>query len=486
MSVKKNSVLNTIRVTASIIFGVVTFPFVSRIIGPEGLGKVNFATSVIGYLILVSSIGIPLYGLREVARHRGNKEILGNLIRELITIQLISSLIVVIVFLYFSSYFVYFREEKNLYYILSFNVVFSAFSIDWVYQGLEEYKYLTFRSLIISILTISTTFYLLDGGEDYVLYAFIFVLGIILTSLANIFYKRNLIFSKSLIRLNLMRHFKPLMSSYLLGLIVNIYLQLDVVMMGFLSDSRSVGLYVAALKLNKMLLIVIMAISGVLIPRLSYLVANDMKYEFDKIISKSFDFILFSTLPVICIMFLLSNEIITSFAGNNYSSAAASIVITSPIIFFVGLTNIIGMQILYPMGMERTVIYSVTAGAITCIVLSILLIPEFKHTGAAVSMLFSEFVVFIFQLYFMPIKIKSLNLYSSLVKYIFACIVFCGIIILVKSLSIDNTLMSLIISIAFGGCIYIYILYKLRVSIVHDLIEFFHGHLLLMLKANKN
>jgi len=259
------------------IFPLITFPYTSRILGPEGIGKISFATSFVSYFILLAAIGIPLYGIREIARIRDDKKKLSELTQELFVMHIITSIIISIIFIVVIFINGKLSDEKELFFIVSFSIMLTTFGMEWLYQGLEQYSYITIRSIIFSSISTISVFIFIHKKDDYLIYAAIGVFAALGSSILNFYNARKILFKKRDIPWNFKRHIKPLTMVYLLNFIISIYVQLDTVMLGFMSTAKNVGYYASGLKINKMLTVLVTSIGSVLLPRLSYYVSNDMK-----------------------------------------------------------------------------------------------------------------------------------------------------------------------------------------------------------------
>lgn len=445
--------MNTIRTVSMMIFPLITFPYTSRILGPEGTGKTNFASSFVSYFILLASIGIPLYGIREIARVRDNKEVLSSTAQELFIMHLLTSIIVFIVFFILIFLNKKLTDEKTLFFIVSFSIILTTVGMDWLYQGLEEYMYITVRSLIFSAISVIAVFIFIHHKEDYIIASAIGVFSSLGSSILNFYNARKIIFAKRTKPWNFKRHIKPLLMVYLMNFIISIYIQLDTVMLGFMSSARNVGYYASAMKLTKMLLGVVTSLGSVLLPRLSYYIANNLKEDFDRLLNRSISIILILCLPVMVSLMMLSKEIILVIAGKQYLPAAQCMVITAPIILLIGLSNIFGIQVLYPLGKDMKVVGSVAAGAIISVILNLLLIPQYAHMGAAVSALVSEFVVLAVQIV-MIFKVYRFSLpISNTIKYLIATILLILLLMSIK-FGISQLWLRLIIAAPSGVILY--------------------------------
>lgn len=456
------------------IFPLITFPYTSRILGPEGIGKVSFATSFVSYFILLASIGIPLYGIREIARVRDDEKKLSELTQELFIMHIITSIIISIIFIVVIFLNGKISDEKTLFFIVSFSIMLTTLGMEWFYQGLEQYSYITVRSIIFSTISTIAVFLFIHQRGDYIISAAIGVFASLGSSVLNFYNARKILFAKRTVPWNFKRHIRPMAMVYLMNFIISIYIQLDTVMLGFMSSAKNVGYYASGLKINKMLLALVTSLGGVLLPRLSYYIANDLKNDFNRVLKRSFEIIWILCLPIVAALMLLSKEIIVLFAGYQYLPASICIIITAPVILFIGLTNIFGIQILYPLGRDKEVVYSVAAGAIFAFVLNLLLIPYLAHVGAAIATLISELIVLIVQIVLISKEYRVLMPFKTILKYLIATVGLILMIILVK-LEIIQFWLRLIIAIPVGVLLYFGMLLIMKESLISEIITNIKG-----------
>jgi len=464
-SIKLNALFNVIRTMSTMIFPLITFPYTSRILGPEGIGKVSFATSFVSYFVLMASIGVPLYGIREIAKVRDDKKKLNALTQELFVMHLITSIFFLLVFIILIFLNGKLSDEKTLFFIVSFSIILTTLGMEWLYQGLEQYSYITIRSIIFSTISTIAIFIFIHKKQDYLVYALIGVFASFGSSVLNFYNARKILFSKRTQAWNFKRHFKPMAMVYLMNFIISIYIQLDTVMLGFMSNAKNVGFYASGLKINKMLLGLVTSLGSVLLPRLSYYISNNMKEDFIRILKKSFEVIWIFCLPIVAALMLLSKEIILVFAGPQYLPAYTCIIITAPIILFIGLTNIFGIQILYPLGKDKEIVYSVAFGATLSFILNLILIPNFTYVGASIATLLSELIVLIVQFVLISKEYRILMPFKTILKYFFATLLLSLMVLLIKWW-LPQFWLRLIVSVPIGVIIYFGTLFLIKESLV--------------------
>lgn len=408
-SIKKNFILNTILTGSNILFPLMTFPFLSRVLLADGNGKVDFATSVISYLIMFSALGIPTYGIRACSQVRDNKEKLSKIVIELFSINFIMTFFMYCIFIIMLFTIPKFYAEKDLLLICSCNLLLNSLGMHWLYSALEEYEYITLRSILFKGISLLAIFFLLKTPEDYKIYAVILVFATSGSNIVNfINAKKYIIFLK--IKYNFKKHFKPIIYFFSTAVAISIYTHLDIVMLGFISGDAEVGYYSMAIKIRNALLTAAVSLGTVLLPRLAYWIEKKEYDKFKELIVKSFQFMFFITVGF-CIYFIYETpQVIYIFAGKEYCPAIAATRWIIPTTFFAGLSNITGIQCLVPLGKENKLLISIICGAIVNFILNIIFISNYRSAGAAFATLIAEVMVLIIQCIYMRDFLKEIRL----------------------------------------------------------------------------
>ena len=396
-SIKKNFIMNALLTMSSFIFPLITFPYVSRILMPEGTGKVSFVTSVITYFSMFAQLGIPTYGIRACAKVRDDKKELSKVVQELLFINLIMSILTYVVFGICLFTIQRFRTEKTLFVIISTTIIFNAIGVEWLYKGLEQYTYITIRSLIFKILALVAMLALVHKKEDYIIYGAITIFAASASNILNFVNAHKNVYVKPVGNYDLKQHLKPVLIFFAMSCATVIYTNLDTVMLGFMKSNTDVGYYNAAVKIKGVLLGVVTSLGTVLLPRASYYIEHDMKEKFLSISQKAIEFVFLISIPLTIYFMIFAEEGIFFLSGAAYEGAIIPMQIIMPTILWIGLTNIMGMQMLVPMGKEKIVLYSEIAGAIVDLIINFTLIPSMASVGAAIGTLVAEMVVWIVQ-----------------------------------------------------------------------------------------
>jgi O-antigen/teichoic acid export membrane protein len=406
-SIKKNFLYNTLLSVTQVLFPLITFSYVARVISPIGIGTVSFVESICRYAILIAALGIPLYGVREVAKLKGDKVRLSKLCSELLTIHFVVTLL--ISFIYLVTIFSISKLNHNLnYYLLGLLMVFSnIFIMEWYFQGIGDFKFITIRTLIVRLLTTISVFFLVTNANQGFNFFLLTVLTNVINGIVNFWYaNKTLNFSFSLNFEKHLKHLKPLFFIFSTTISISIYVLLDTIMLGFLADEKAVGFYSIALKISKVPMLFVGALGLVLIPQLASSFHQNELEKFNGLILKSLNFVITFSFPVIFFIFGISEELLYAFAGEQFVGAALTLKILSVVVLLIGLSNVFGLQILTPMGKDKFLTFSVLLGTITSLSLNFILIPLYQEKGAAITNIITELVVTGATLYFASKFIK--------------------------------------------------------------------------------
>lgn len=419
-SLKINMIMSVLLSGASVMFPLFSYPYASRILGPEGIGKVNFANSIINYFLGFSQLGIPIYGVRICAQVRNDKEKLLKTIKELLTINLLLSAISYVILSFCVLMIPKMHAESRLYWILSSTLLLQALGVEWYYKSIEEYSYITIRSLICKVIALVSLFLLVKNSTDYEIYGLISILASSLSCVFNFVHARKYIFCSVNEKLEFTKHIKPILIIYAMSLASSIYSNLDSVMLGFMKNDYEVGLYTTSIKVKTILISVITAGASVLLPRVSYLLNNEEFNEYEHTCKKSFRFILIVSLPITIFFAIFSRECIDVLAGKEFLESVKPMIILMPTVMIIGFTYNMGMEMLISAGKEIAVFWASCGGAIADLTINLLLIPIWGATGAAIGTLFAEAVVllieysFIRKIDYMKNTLKGLPWWKSL------------------------------------------------------------------------
>ncbi len=396
-SVKVNFIMNAILTISTFVFPLITFPYISRVLMPVGTGKVSFATSLISYFLMIAQLGIPTYGIRACAKVRDDKEKLTKVAQELLIINLIMAVVSYILLALAIIFIPALKEERLLYIIVGTTIFLTSIGMEWLYQALEQYMFITIRSIAFKLIGVIAMFLLVKEPNDYVIYGAIVVVANSLYGILNFLYVRKYISLKPVGNYNFKRHLKAVLIFFALACATTIYTNLDIVMLGFMKSDVDVGYYNAAVRIKTILVGLVTALGAVLLPRLSYYIEVGKIKEFQKTARKAFNFVIIAALPLTIYFIIYAKYGVFLLSGDKYAGSIVPMQIIMPTLIFIGITNILGMEILVPLGKEKTVLWSCICGAVIDLVLNFILIPKIASSGAAIGTLTAELAVLIVQ-----------------------------------------------------------------------------------------
>lgn len=466
---KTNFGYNLINVLTGLLFPLITFPYASRVLMPSGIGQVQFYQSIINYIALFTALGIPLYAVKEVARVRDDK-----LERNRTTIEIL----ILFVSLTLVGYFVVggfclfvskVQEGMIIFLLLSLHLILVALGAEWFYQGIEEFRYITIRSFVVRILSLVCLFIFVKQPGDLVVYSLLIVLAEAGNNILNFIHlKKYLSFNGCFKELDVKRHIKPTLKIFVLNLIVSVYVNLDSVMLGFMTSNDAVAYYSAATKLTRALMGIATALGGVLLPYFSNEFSKGNLDAYKAMANKAISYMVMFYLPLTVGLFMTAPQLIPLFCGSAYGPSIMTLKILAPITLFLSISSILGTRILYARNLENIVIASTSIGALINFTLNYLLIPTLYQNGAAISSVIAEFFVtfsmLLFSRKYLNIEIFNKN---SLAFLVFA-IIMCLPIIIIQHMPISTGLM-FVVEVGFAGFVYFSLLLFSKNEVFDDL-----------------
>ncbi len=470
-SLKLNYSLTTVRTVLSFFFPLIIFPYVSRILEPSGIGKVEFANSIVSYFVLFTALGIPIYGMREIARVRDNKEQCSRAALELSFILLITTITGYVLYFVLINFVPYFNIQKDIFFIIAPTIFLSSFNYDWFYQGIENQTYITVRFIIIKLLQIILIFLLVKNTDHYLRYAAIFVGLNGISSLFNILYLRKYIHFVPYNTLNFSRHIKSVLIIFASIVAVNVYMQLDVTMTGIVCTDAEVGLYTAANRIIRIVIAVVTVFSTVITPRLENCRNNNDVEAYNRYLNLSLHYVLIFGIPCCLGIISISKDVITLFAGEKYLASVITIKLLSPIIIFVGLASFVGLQLLFLNREEYKYTIAVSIAAVVNAICNVILIPRYAQNGAALGTVIAEGIGLILQIVFARKYFSNVDFFSfNSLKYVIAGLCMYFILQFVPYIK-ENVMLHCLLCITIGTVVYASVLILLKEKLILELIS---------------
>ena len=424
-SVKVNYILNLINTGTQMLFPLITFPYVCRVIEADGIGQINFFQSIISYISLFTCLGIPMYAIREIARDRSDVVQMNRTAMEILLLHSMLTLVGYAIVAILCLTVPQIQVNIPLFLILSLTIFFTAIGCEWFYQGIEDFKYITIRGLIIKTVSVVLLFIFVKSKTDLLYYGCYTVFGVLGGNIFNFFrlrkyiHRENIIFSE----LHIKRHVKPVLKVFSFSVVTSIYLQLNTVLLGFLKNALAVGYFAAATKVMQMLLMMSSCLGSVMMPRASHLIAENKEDEFNRLIQKSYDFTLAIALPMTIGLIFCAPSLITALCGVKFEHSILPSQIIAPIILMVAISNVFGIQVLFPKGKINIVTLCCGIGAVADLILNLCLIPFFSYIGTSIAYLGAEVATTV-SMYFIGRKyIPIIYFKKSHLTYAWGCVV---------------------------------------------------------------
>lgn len=452
-SLKKNALISLLKASMNIIFPILSFPYASRVLLPDGIGRVNFANSIVEYFIMFAILGINLYAAREAARVRDNAEKLNKLSREILSINMISTAISYAVL--FSAVFLIpkFHDYRVLLIICSAKVLFTAPGMEWLYNAEEEYGYVTIRQTIFQVISLIALFTLVKSKDDYLIYAGIGVFANVGANIFNLLYSKKFINIFAKTEIDLKKHIKPVMTFFGISIAGKINTALDAVMLGFLLTDASVGFYSAAIKISRLVKEMITSAICSFMPRSSYLLEQNKMDEYKTIVTKVCNATYFFSVPAAAGLMFLSRPLILLFSGEAYLPAVPSMQVISISIIGMCSTSFLNQLIITPQRKERFSLIAQIISAVSNIALNAVFIVRMEVFGAALATTIVEFILpFVLFIPALPYLRSFENLIGILQALLGSVVMYA--VLRITCNSIENAFIQIIFSFFIGSLVY--------------------------------
>ena len=484
-SLVKNAILNFLYTGLNILFPLITAPYVNRVLGASNLGKVNFATVIVNWFVLFAVFGTSIYGVREVAKVRDDKEEFSKVFSEIFIIN--GTFSFVLVSIYFMVIFNVntFNSELPLFLIMAVSIILNMFDIDWVFQGVEEYRYITIRNVIFKIISLICIFLFVTKTEHYIRYGLISVLATSLSRVLNYFYSKRYV-KLQFKNINPFRHIKSLSLFFMITFIVNIYTNFDQSILGIMIDTKSVAFMNTSKTVTFMATSIASSISNVTLARASYYVENDNK-KFRHLLSEVPNYILWITIPITIGCICLAPNIMYILGGKEFTEATILFQVMAFTIVLSSLSSYIQGQVLIALGREKVVLYCSIITSFVSIILNVILIPKIGLIGAGITQVVAEITAVGTKYYIVKKKLGYTELQfinKSSMKYIFASVLMGAIVIYTREL-IHNVFLSFVIGALVGVIVYFVLLLLMREKVMIFILNKFRQSIIQLLNKVK-
>lgn len=422
MQVVRNFLYNVSYQLLVIILPLITVPYVSNILGAEGIGDYAFTYANMQYFVIFGMIGISLYGNRQIAYVRDNKEKLKNTFYSIYALQLICTTTSLIFYLIFTLVFNG-GSYRWLYIVQGINILATMVDISWLFMGLEQFKKTVVRNTIVKLLSLASVFIFVKSSDDTIIYTAIIALSTLIGNLTFWLYIPKTIGFKKIKLNGLTLHFKSSLALFVPQIAIQIYVLLDRTMLGVITDNIQVGYYENSQKIVKLVLTIATAIGTVMMPKIANTVASGDMKKVRYYVKNSFFFVNALSIPLMFGLMGVAKELSPWFFTDKFAGIENLIIISSLIILAISWSNVLGMQLLVPLNRTKEFTISVTLGAIVNFILNLVILKRLGATGACISTIVAEFTVTIVQVYFIKDFMKPIKLIKSILLFILSAVI---------------------------------------------------------------
>ena len=399
MSLKGNFIYSTILTFSTYLVPLMVFPYISRILGVDSIGTIDTIDNIIDYCILFSMMGMSTLGIREIAKYKNDKNRLQETFNNLFWLNVISTIVVFFFLIVTTICIPTLQQRIVLLTIGSFKLFANLFWIEWFYRGLEDFKYITIRSVIVRLLFIVSVFVFIKEKSDFTLYYILFVSIVIINAICNWTYKRNKV-SLRFKHIALKAYAKPFIILGVFAMLSAIYTKLSIPVLSFTCGDTEAGYYATATRMYQVVIALISSLISVLIPRMSVLIRESNYTEISHLFELAFKMLFFISLPIIWYVEFLAPDIIAIFAGNEFVQAAIPMRIVIFLVLIIGSEQIYIMQLLIPLNKDKIVAVAGLCGVITWAILSTILVPLLHGIGTSIVWIATESVVLLIAIYY--------------------------------------------------------------------------------------
>lgn len=468
-SLAKNAFFNIIYKLTNVIFPIITTAYASRVLLPEGVGKVAYAQNLVSYFVLLAALGIPSYGVREIARCRESGTERNQVFSELFFMNLVSSLLCIVGYLIFVFYNPALQEERLLHLSVVLLLIFNLFNVDWLYQGLESYGYIAIRSTLVKLGSVLMILLFVHTQTDYIRYAVINCLAVGGNNLFNIYHSRKYV-SLTWKNLHFYHHFRPILFLLVCVVSTELYSKVDITMLGSGYGDAVVGYYSNAQRMINTVVTSSIALTAVFLPRLSSYFKEDRK-KYNELVQQGLEILQFLIFPAAVGTFLVTPQIVLVLFGERFLPAVPTMRILCLLIVIKCFGDLLCYQVIISSGNERYFTLSYIGAALLNILLNSMLIPRWLQNGAAAASVASELFlngtllfVSLKIIHFSPRRRQFLS--CALGTVCMAITVrFCGVLPL-------SPFFSLVLSVMVGGTVYVVATYFLKNSIMRTAVTY--------------
>lgn len=453
-SIKKNFLYNILYQLVTVLLPIVTVPYISRVLGTEGVGTYGYTTAIVQVFIIFGSIGISYYGNRTIAYVRDDKDKLSKTFWSISFLNIITTSIAFLIYLLIYGFNM---EFGYIYMIQSVNILASMVDISWMYMGLEDFEKTVTRNLLVKILGVLCVFLLVKSPDDLELYVAIYAFMAFFGNLVMWAYLPKIVYKPRIKLKDIRSHILPTLQLFIPQISIQIYTILDRAMLGSMSNVEEVGLYDQSQKIIKVVLSLVTSLGTVMLPRMSNIFANGDNKKIKEYLNNSLIGTTYVAIPMAFGLAGIAKEFAPLFLGEEFANASNLMICLTPIVYFIAMGSVFGIQYLLAVNKTKEYTISVVTGASVNLILNLLLITHFNAIGACISTIMAEFTVSFIQYCYSRKYIDNKKYIWNLFKYVFASIIM-FIVVRIIGEKMGSSILTLILQSGIGACLYVFIL----------------------------
>ncbi len=472
-SIKKNTIYNAVKTFSSIIFPLITFPYISRVLLTDNVGKINFGLSIVSYFTLIASLGITTYAIRECSAARDDKERLSKTARQIWSINIITT---IVAYLALAVTLICFRRLDNyrtLIIIQSLSILATTLGADWLNSAMEDFRYITLRTVSFQVISLALMFIFVHKPEDYMRYAVISLISSAGANIVNIWYRRRYCIVRFTCEIDWKLHMAPIMYLFVMILAQTVFNSVDTTMLGLFHGDYEVGIYSTAHKIDGIINQVIGSLLWVIMPRMSYYFAEKKYDEVNKLLRKVLGFNILLGLPCAIGCVAIAEDLIRVVAGDPFIEAAPVLQILM-ISFGISLVggSFLGNAVLLPSKQEKYYMIVCCITAVVNVIGNYIFIPTYGAKAAAGTTAFCSFTILVLLLFKVDKNVKVTQIPRLVISPVIGCVLIVVLCMLCRGIQniYIRTGVSIVLSVAGYFAVQVIMKNELFTSFLKDLI----------------
>lgn len=424
-SIFRNLSYNVLLQVVLMILPLISIPYVSRVLGPDGIGAYSFTLSLTQYFIIIGTLGTALYGNRQIAYTRDNHEEMSKTFWSILIVRITTTLLALITYhiIFYNA-----SDYKVLRFIQSFHILAQMFDITWLYIGMEDFKRIVTRNLFVKLTGLAMIFIFVKTKDDVVLYTLINLGMSVFSSLIMWLYVSKLLIKVKLTFMDIKKHIKPILNLFIPQMASQVYVLLDKTMLGYLSSIEQVGFYTQAERIVRSILELTSALGVVMLPRMSHIHSQGNVEQMKIYLNKSLKAVSYIAIPMTAGVIAVTPQFVSWFLGPGYEAVEPLMMLISSILIFISLSSVLGVQYLLPANRVHEFTISIVSGALINLMINFLLIPRLNALGAVIGTVAAELTVMSIQVYFLRNEINLGDYLKSLSKYLITGMIMLGVV----------------------------------------------------------